>query len=56
MQLPPVEKPTCVAFEEYKEVSETVSLGLLEYGATWIASKLSVAYGALGAEANELSN
>ena len=30
MRVPPVENPTCVAFGEYKEVSETVPLDFTE--------------------------
>ena len=47
----PVENPTCVAFEEYKEVLETVPHDFLEDNVTWVASKLSDAAWALGAEA-----
>ena len=47
----PVENPTCVAFKEYKEVLETVPHDFLEDNVTWVASKLSDAAWALGAEA-----
>ena len=56
MQAPPLENPTCVAFEEYGEVSKTVPLDFTEDDATWVASKISGAAGALGAEAIELRN
>ena len=48
--------PACAAFEEYEEVPETVPLDFTEDDVTWIASKLSGAEGALGAEAIELQN
>ena len=47
MRVPPVENPTCVAFEVYEEVPETVPLDFTEYDVTWVASKLSGAAGAL---------
>ena len=53
---PPVENPTCAAFEEYGEVPETVHLDFKEDDLTWIASKLSITTGVLGAEAIELRN
>ena len=52
----PVENPTCAAFEEYEDVPETVPLDFTEDDATWVASKLSGAAVALGAEATELRN
>ena len=52
----PVENPACTAFKEYGEVPETVPLDLTEDGVMWVASKLSVAAGALGAEAIEMIN
>ena len=48
--------PTCVAFEGYEDVPETVPLDFTEDDVTWVASKLSGAAGALGAEAIELRN
>ena len=51
-----MENPTCAAFEEYEEVPETVPLNFTEDDITWVASKLSGAAGALGAEAMELRN
>ena len=51
-----MENPTCTAFEEYKDIPETVPLELTEDDVTWVASKLSSAAGALGAEALELRN
>ena len=56
MYVPPVENPMCAAFEGYEEVPETVPLNITEDDVTWVASKLSVAAGALGAEAIELHN
>ena len=46
----------CKAFEEYEELPETVPLGFREDDVTWVASNLSGAAGALGAEAIELQN
>ena len=54
MRVPPVENPVCAAFEEYEELPETVPLDFTEGNVTWVASKLSGAAGALGAEAIEL--
>ena len=54
MRVPPAENPTCSAFEEYGEVPETVPLDFTEDYVMWVASKLSGAAGALGAEATEL--
>ena len=56
MRVPPVENPTCAAFEEYEDVPKTVPLDFMEYDVTWVASKLSGTAGALGAEAMELGN
>ena len=56
MRVPPVENPTCAAFEEYGDVPETVPLDFTEDDVSWVASKLSGAAGALGAEAMELRN
>ena len=56
MRVPPMEKPTCAAFEVYEEVPETVPLDFMEDDVTWVALKLSGAAGALGAEAMELCN
>ena len=56
MHAPPVEKPTCAAFEEYEDIPETVPLNFTEDDITWVASKLSGAAGALGEEAMELRN
>ena len=56
MRVPPVENPVCAAFEEYGELPETVPLDFTEYDVTWVASKLSDAAGALGAETIELHN
>ena len=44
------------AFKEYGEVPEMVPLDFTEDDVTWVASKLSGAAGALGAEAIELRN
>ena len=51
-----MENTTCAAFEGYEEVPETVPLDFTEDDVTWVASKLSVAVGALGAEVIELRN
>ena len=56
MRVPPMENPTCAAFEEYEDVPETVPLDFMEDDVTWVASKLSGAAGAMGAEAMELRN
>ena len=56
MRVPPVENPTCAAFKEYKDIPETVPLDFMEDDVMWVASKLSGAAGALGAEAMELRN
>ena len=56
MRVPPMENPECAAFEEYEEVPETVPLDFTEDDVTWVASKISGAAGALGAEAVELRN
>ena len=56
MRVPPVENPTCAAFEVYEDVPETVPLDFTEDDVTWVASKLSGAAGALVAEAMELRN
>ena len=54
--VPPVENPRCAAFEKSGEVPETAPLDFTEDYVTWVASKLSGAAGALGAEAIELRN
>ena len=51
-----MENPACAAFEEYEDVPKTVPLDFTEDDVTWVASKLSGAAGALGAEAMELRN
>ena len=51
-----MENPTCAAFEEYEEVPKTVPLDFTEDNIMWVASKLSNAAGALGAEAVEMRN
>ena len=56
MPLPPVKNTRCAAFEEYKEVTETVPLDFSKDNATWVVSKRSGATGELGAEAIKLSN
>ena len=56
MRVPTVENSTCEAFEEYEDVSETLPLDFTEDDVMWVASKLSGAAGALGAEAMELRN
>ena len=56
MRVPPVENPACAAFEEYEDVPETVLPDFTEDDVTWVASKISGAAGAMGAEAVELCN
>ena len=56
MHVPPVENPTCAAFEKYGELPETVPLDFTEDDVTWVASKLSYAAGALVADVMELRN
>ena len=56
MLVPPVENPTCAAFEEYGKVLEMVPLEFTEDDIMWVASKLSSTAGVLGAEAIELRN
>ena len=56
MRVPPVENPTCTAFEEYGEFPETVPLDFTEDDVTWVASKLSGASGALVVEVIDLHN
>ena len=56
MRVPPVENPMCAAFNKYGEVPETVPLDFTEDDVTWVASNISGAAGALGAEAIELRN
>ena len=51
-----MENPTCADFKEYEEVPETVPLDFMKDDVTWVASNLSSAAGALGAEAIELRN
>ena len=52
----PVENTTFSAFDFYWEVQETVSLDFTEDDVTWVTSNISVAAGALGAEAIEMRN
>ena len=56
MRVPPVENPTCAAFEKYGEVPKTVPLDFTEDEVKCVASKLSGAAVALRAEAMELRN
>ena len=56
MHVPPEENPTCAAFEKYGELPKTVPLDFTEDDVTWVASKISGAAGALGAEAIKLRN
>ena len=51
-----MENPVCSAFWEYGKVPKTVLLDFTEDDVTWVASKISGAAGAMGAEANELRN
>ena len=52
----PMENPLCAAFEEYEDIPKTVPLDFTEDDVTLVASKISGASGALGAEAMELRN
>ena len=56
MHVPPVESPACAAFEEYGEVPKRVPLNFTEDDVMWVASKISGAAGALGAELIDLRN
>ena len=56
MRVPLVENPTCVAFKEYEEVPKAVPLDFTEDEVTRVASKISDAAGALGAETIDLHN
>ena len=56
MRFPPAKNSACAAFEVCGEVPETVPLDFTEDDVMWVASKLSGAAGALGAEAMELRN
>ena len=56
MRFPPVENPTCAAFEEYEDIPEKVPLDFMEDDVTWVLSTLSGAAGVLGSEAMELRN
>ena len=56
MRVSPVENPAFAALEEYGEVPKTVPLEITEDDVPWVASKISGAAGALGAEAIELHN
>ena len=47
MHVPTVEKPACAAFQNYGEMMETLPLNFREDNATWVASKISGATGAL---------
>ena len=47
---------TCEALDEYGKVPKTVPLDFTRDDITWVASKLSGAAGALGAEVIELRN
>ena len=52
----PLGKPVCAAFEEYKDVPKTAPLDFTEDDITWVASNLSSAAVAMGAEVIELRN
>ena len=56
MRVTSVENPTCTSFEEYEDISKMVPLDFTEDDVMWVASKLSGAAGALGAEVMELRN
>ena len=51
-----MENPTCAAFEVYEDVAKTEPLDFTEDDVTWVASKLSSAAGALGAEVMDQKN
>ena len=56
MHVLPVVDLACAVFEEYEDMPKMVPLEFTEDDVTWVASKLSSAAGALGAEAIELRN
>ena len=56
MHAPRAENPKCAAFEEYEDVPDTVALNFTEDDVMWVASNLSGAAGAMGAEEIELRN
>ena len=56
MRVPPLENPSCAAFEKYEDIPEMVPLEFTDDDVTWVTSKLSSAVGSLGAEAMELRN
>ena len=56
MKFLPVKNSTCLSFEKYEEVPETVPLIFTEYDVSWVASNIFGAAGALGAEAIEMRN
>ena len=56
MYVPPMENPTCAAFEKYGEVTKKGPLDFLEDDITLVTLKLSGVAGALGLEAIELRN
>ena len=47
MRVHPVENPTCAAFKEYGDMTETVPINFTEDDVTWFSSKLFHAAGAL---------
>ena len=51
-----MKNPACTPFKKYGGVTKTVPLDFEEDDITWVASKLSGAAGALGAEVIELRN
>ena len=56
MGVPPMENPTCAAFEKNGDVPETMPLELSDDDVIWVAYNLSGATGALGAEGIGLRN
>ena len=56
MHVPHMENFMCTAFDEYKEVLETVPHHFSKGDVTWVTSKLSDAAGALRTKAIELIN
>ena len=56
MQFPPVKNPMYTAFEEYREVPETVPLKFTKDDVIWVASKLSGATGTWVSNSIQLRN
>ena len=56
MRVTPLENPTCAAFKKYGKVPKKLPLDFTEDDVMWVASNLSGAAGALGAEVIEMRN